>query len=65
MPFNFDHAFERVKQLAADFQANDVLYLSPEYHEAEARSDFIVNLTPRTKSTFSKRLQNERSFSQF
>ena len=29
MPSNFDQAFDRVKQLAADFQANEKFYLSP------------------------------------
>ena len=38
---NFDRAFERVKQLAADFKANEHFYLSPLYQEAEARRDFI------------------------
>ena len=41
MPSNFEQAFDRVKQLAADFQANDHFYLSPAYQEAEARRDFI------------------------
>ncbi len=37
----FDDAFVRVKQLVADFKANDKFYLSPQYQEAEARRDFI------------------------
>src|SRR5205085_10650017 len=39
----FDDAFERVKQLVADFQANENFYLSPQYQEQEARHDFIDN----------------------
>ncbi len=41
MPSNFDQAFEKVKQLVADFQANEKFYLSPAYQEQEARHDFI------------------------
>jgi len=41
MPSNFDPAFEQVKQLAADFKANESFYLSPLYQEAEARRDFL------------------------
>ena len=41
MPANFEDAFARVKQLAADFQANEKFYLSPQYQEAEARRDFV------------------------
>jgi hypothetical protein len=41
MPANFEDAFARVKQLAADFKANEKFYLSPAYQEAEARRDFI------------------------
>ena len=41
MPATFEDAFERVKQLAADFKANEKFYLSPAYQEAEARRDFI------------------------
>ena len=37
----FDDAFERVKQLVADFKANEGYYLSPQYQEQEARRDFI------------------------
>lgn len=37
----FDDAFARVKQLVADFQANESFYLSPAYQEQEARRDFI------------------------
>ena len=41
MPSDFDLAFERVKQLAADFKANETYFLSPEYQEAQVRLDFI------------------------
>jgi type I restriction-modification system DNA methylase subunit len=41
MPSNFEQAFDRVKQLASDFQANAQFYLSPAYQEAEARRDFV------------------------
>jgi adenine-specific DNA-methyltransferase len=41
MPSAFDEAFLRVKQLAADFKANEKFYLSPAYQEAEARRDFV------------------------
>jgi type I restriction-modification system DNA methylase subunit len=41
MSANFDDAFARVKQLVADFKANENFYLSPQYQEAEARHDFI------------------------
>jgi adenine-specific DNA-methyltransferase len=34
-------AFARVKQLVADFRANEKFYLSPAYQEQEARRDFI------------------------
>ncbi len=37
----FDEAFEKVKNLAATFKANEFRYLSAEYQEAEARKDFI------------------------
>jgi type I restriction-modification system DNA methylase subunit len=37
----FDEAFERVKNLAATFKANESGYLSAEYQEADARKDFI------------------------
>jgi predicted type IV restriction endonuclease len=37
----FDDAFARVKQLVADFKANENFYLSPQYQEQEARHDFI------------------------
>ena len=43
MPATFEDAFERVKQLAADFKANEKFHLSPAYQEAEARRDFIDN----------------------
>jgi hypothetical protein len=41
MPATFEDAFARVKQLAADFKANEKFYLSQQYQEAEARRDFI------------------------
>jgi predicted type IV restriction endonuclease len=41
VPTNFEAAFARVKQLVADFRANEKFYLSPEYQEQEARRDFI------------------------
>jgi adenine-specific DNA-methyltransferase len=37
----FDDAFARVKELVADFKANEDFYLSPHYQEQEARHDFI------------------------
>jgi hypothetical protein len=37
----FYAAFARVKQLVADFRANEKFYLSPAYQEQEARRDFI------------------------
>lgn len=37
----FDEAFARVKQLVADFRANESFYLSAAYQEQEARRDFI------------------------
>jgi hypothetical protein len=37
----FDQAFERVRQLAETFKANEKQYLSADYQEAEARKDFI------------------------
>ncbi|MCY3023356.1 MAG: N-6 DNA methylase [Planctomycetota bacterium] len=37
----FDEAFQRVRQLADTFKANEQRYLSAEYQEAEARKDFI------------------------
>ena len=41
MPTAFDQAFRRVKELVADFGANEKFYLSQEYQEQEARRDFI------------------------
>ncbi len=41
MPANFEDAFARVKQLAAEFKASEEFYLSQQYQEAEARGDFI------------------------
>ncbi len=41
MPTAFDQAFQKVKQLVADFRANEKFYLSPQYQEQEARRDFI------------------------
>jgi hypothetical protein len=32
MPAGFDIAFARVKELVADFRANEKLHLSPAYH---------------------------------
>jgi hypothetical protein len=41
MPTAFDEAFRRVKELVADFKANESYFLSPPYSEAQARKDFI------------------------
>jgi Alw26I/Eco31I/Esp3I family type II restriction m6 adenine DNA methyltransferase len=41
MPAGFDAAFAKVKQLVADFRANEKFYLSADYQEQEARHDFI------------------------
>ena len=41
MSAGFDSAFRRVKELVADFRANEKFYLSPAYQEQEARRDFI------------------------
>ena len=41
MPSNFEDAFARVKELAADFKASEKSFLSPQYQEAQARHDFI------------------------
>jgi hypothetical protein len=41
MPAGFNAAFAKVKQLVADFRANETFYLSPAYQEQEARRDFI------------------------
>jgi adenine-specific DNA-methyltransferase len=41
MSANFEAAFGRVKELVADFRANEKFYLSPAYQEAEARQTFI------------------------
>jgi hypothetical protein len=41
MPTGFDTAFDRVKELVADFRANEKFYLSPACQEQEARHDFI------------------------
>jgi type I restriction-modification system DNA methylase subunit len=41
MPATFEEAFGRVKQLVADFRANEKFYLSSAYQEQEARRDFI------------------------
>ncbi|HEX7576904.1 MAG TPA: hypothetical protein VF430_02575, partial [Verrucomicrobiae bacterium] len=40
MPTGFDPAFRRVKELVADFPANEKFYLSPAYQEQEARRNF-------------------------
>ena len=37
----FEEAFEQVKQMAADFKANEAFYLSAQFSEAQARKDFI------------------------
>ena len=41
MPAAFDEAFRRVKELVADFKANENFYLSAQFSEAQARKDFI------------------------
>jgi hypothetical protein len=41
MPATFEEAFVRVKQLVADFRANEKFFLSPAYQEQEAHHDFI------------------------
>ena len=41
MPTAFDEAFSRVKELVADFKANENFYLSPQFSEAQARKDYI------------------------
>lgn len=41
MPTTFEEAFERIRQLCADFRANEKFYCSPTYQEQEARRDFI------------------------
>ncbi len=41
MPATFDSTFEQVKQLAADFKANEKHFLSPAYQESEVRKGFI------------------------
>ena len=41
MSAGFDTAFARIKELVADFRANEKFYLSPAYQEQEARRDFI------------------------
>ena len=41
MPAGFDTAFAKVKELVADFRANEEFYLSPAYQEQESRRDFI------------------------
>lgn len=41
MSSGFDTAFARVKELVADFRANEKFYLAPDYQEAEARQSFI------------------------
>ncbi len=37
----FDAAFEQVRTLVSQFDANKAYYLSPPYQEEEARRDFI------------------------
>ena len=41
MPTGFDEAFRRVRELVANFRANEKFYLSQAYQESEARRDFI------------------------
>jgi hypothetical protein len=41
MPAGFDTAFAKVRELVADFRANEKFYLSQAYQEQEARHDFI------------------------
>jgi hypothetical protein len=41
MSCGFDAAFAKVKELVANFRANESFYLSPAYQEQEARHDFI------------------------
>jgi adenine-specific DNA-methyltransferase len=41
MPTTFEEAHARVRQLCADFRANEKFYCSPSYQEQEARRDFI------------------------
>ena len=41
MPSGFDNAFARVKELVANFKANEKYYLSPAFQEQQARLDFI------------------------
>jgi len=38
---SFEAAFERVRELTQEFNANKNFYLSPEYQESEVRKDFI------------------------
>ena len=46
MPTGFDEAFRRIKELVADFRANEKFYLSQQYQEQEARRDFIDKFRP-------------------
>jgi iron uptake system EfeUOB component EfeO/EfeM len=41
MPTNFEEAFAAVKELVADFRANENGYCSQTYNEEDARNDFI------------------------
>jgi len=41
MPTPFDEAFRRVKELVADFKANETYFLSPQFSEMQARKDYI------------------------
>jgi adenine-specific DNA-methyltransferase len=41
MPTAFERAFGEVKDLVADFKANESYYLSPQFSEAQTRKDFI------------------------
>jgi len=40
----FDHAFQAVQRLAAEYRANYKFFISSEYSEAETRKDFIDKL---------------------
>ncbi len=44
MPTAFDTAFGQVKDLVANFKANESYYLSPQFSEAQTRKDFIDKL---------------------
>ena len=44
MPTALDTAFGQVKDLVANFKANESFYLSPQFSEAQTRKDFIDKL---------------------